>query len=162
MINVNTNKMETCMSPATYDKIFDEFNKIARRFFLISAMYVILFFITTSMGFMFFGQESWPNLENIWLHVSSFVGSVIITIILISYAIAHTKFQIKQFRDIWMAWATVLIYKTTTSDEADEANKWIDENLTGLYRILKNGPRITYVFKSKEDAMAFKLVWEGR
>lgn len=109
---------------------------------------------------MFFGQEIWLNLANIGFHISSFVGSIILTLIFISYATAHTRFQIKQFRDIWMAKATALTYEATT-DETTKANKWIDENITGLYRIIKKGGDATFVFKSKEDAMAFKLAWEG-
>ena len=61
--------------------------------------------------------------------------------------------------------ATNLTYRASNI-EVEECEEWIEENINGLHQIrtsaLDSGTKRTFVFKKKSDAMAFKLVWEGK
>ncbi len=160
---VNTFILEFILvKSSTYDKIFDNLITIGLYFAFCMAVYAV-WTCSISAFTVFFYDMLWFVY---WIYGAAAIPAIITSIVLISYHIATDRFKEIQYRDIWMAWATIVSYQMGDS-RFEKCKKWIDENINGLHRIRRkkasyHGDRdtVSFIFKQKTDAVAFKLVWE--
>ena len=93
------------------------------------------------------------------LVIISIISGVPISTFVLLFAKASNKYHITYFRDFWMAFGHAVILKPKDDyyDQVDEMEEWCNQNCNHLFGNSNNTR--TWVFLSKEDAMAFKLKW---
>ena len=150
------------MKSNTYDKIFDNLITVALYFAFCMGVYAVWVCLISAFAVYVYGYIWFVY----WTYGVAALPTIITSVILISYHIATDRFDDIQYRDIWMAWSTVVSYQMDKETIA-KCKTWIDENIDSLHRVrIKDASyhgqddTIYFIFKQKTDAMAFKLMWE--
>lgn len=159
------------MKARIYDNLFDNSAKYFIYFLSFLATYVCWFGLFSAVAGIFFTM-SWSTY---WVYISAFMSATVTGVILLAKLIAKKRYEKEdsgdeiKWRDIWMAWATEICY-VIDDDIAKECDDWIEENINGLHRIIIEDTSVQpynkfnsiFIFKQQTDAVAFKLVWEGK
>jgi len=141
---------------STYDKIFD--NMWSGCWALAAFVGILVVWTAVFSGVVhLYDDMTWSLLT--WVSGAAFTPAFFNALILVLYRISCNRFGNIQFRDIWMAWATVIKYNIHDGNY-EKCAAWIEKNINGLHRVHKSGSGYTFIFKQKTDAMAFKLTWE--
>lgn len=86
---------------------------------------------------------------------SSFMTIPILMYSLI-YFLAIKLYNINNLQDVWVVFGHEVAIDVQGGEERREINKWCEENCNHLYKMLGAG---LWLFWSKSDAVAFKLMW---
>ena len=153
------------MKTETYDSLIDG-TIDAIIVLLISVVFYLVILSVALLGIL---TLSWlfPTIvyyyNGMWLHIAILPIAIMFSTFVYGLRKAKKMYDIKKFRDFWMAWATPVssngINDFHGSTKRSEINKWCNQNMS-LYRELhldKGG--YSYIFFKKSDAVAFKLQW---
>lgn len=162
------------MTSDGYDKIVNAIILWSMRSVILTALFLCSFATIGGLWLAIFGiMKIELYFPGFWIILASIIG----TLIVYFPGYFHRKANLRvpnndykdkvKFRDLWMAWATVLEYDMKDR-YIKNSRKWIEENATGLHRIHRGRnsklghDTCLYFFSKKSDAMAFKLVWEEK
>lgn len=150
------------MRPNTYDIIIDTTKELCgySGWFLLTA-----FIGACVLAIVYLITVEWLKfqLSIMFFIIIDLVVSFLIIIFMFMVKKTQERFDVKKWRDFWMAFGYPISIPFDHREETEqEIKKWIDENTPRLYRIVDRNHRnntITLVFKHKRDAMACKLKW---
>ncbi len=150
------------MKPDTYDTIINTTKELCGYggwFLLVASLgacILAIVYLTAVEGFDI-------PLSITYLVIIDLVISFLIIIFVFMIKKTQERFDVKNWRDFWMAFGypVEILFDGITEKEI---KNWLDENTPRLYRILErnSSSRLnmrTVVFRHKRDAMACKLKW---
>ncbi len=155
------------MKPDTYDTIIDTTKELfGYSGWLLLAVCLVgcVLALVYWLVMMFLEIE----LSIMMLSIINLIISFLIITFVFMIAKAQKRFNIKQWRNYWMAFGHVIEITisddTSTTEMEQELKRWLDENTPRLYRIMTRGKRfqddkIKIVFRHRTDAVACKLKW---